>query len=383
MSAGMNPLFVAKLNPNQRAWIKTAKGVKFVKEFLWKKGNHCFVFGTTGSGKTQKLYLLLYWLKHGETQIWFSTGKSDEILPLFFMGMKVRVIVPKGTSIEIQEEHGDGVYEPLDEQPEIIEVSSPIEAWHAVKKPSWNKNRNKVFDTISIFEFRNTIPDNSVRLRWMSELFETLAFRTRLKQMPKIFPCTIYLDEAQWAIAGQRISRDAERERVTETIIENVLEMRSAGCRFVLSAQDYTNVPPAIRQNMLCSIICRGADVARDESKVLAQHTRGMHGRTSPAHFKRDEGYFVHADGTVYPVGRPWIFPLFPLELEDRERIKHMRVKYSGEYAGEPVIIPDEELDYTSMNLGIYADRVIKPAPEPQILSRHGSLPVPDALITD
>ncbi|MCX6692273.1 MAG: hypothetical protein NTW33_09575 [Methanoregula sp.] len=93
MSAGMNPLFVAKLNPNQRAWIKKAVGVKFVKEFLWRKGNHCFVFGTTGSGKTQKLYWLLNWLKHGETQIWFSTGKSDEILPLFFMGMKIRVIV--------------------------------------------------------------------------------------------------------------------------------------------------------------------------------------------------------------------------------------------------------------------------------------------------
>src|SRR5512137_2424739 len=95
----IKPEYLEKLDERQRRWVITAPGNMFLNTFIWLKGNHCFVIGTTGSGKTNKGYWLVDWLKHSETQIWMDSGKSDEIIPLLCQDLPVQLIVPKYSDV--------------------------------------------------------------------------------------------------------------------------------------------------------------------------------------------------------------------------------------------------------------------------------------------
>jgi len=355
--ARFKPEYREKLSPGQDFFLDTGVGVKFANDFVLRKGNHLFIVGNTGSGKTQKAYWVMDWLKHTENQIWISTAKSDEILPLFCMGKKVRIILPKYAEFEI---------DPLDDNIEIVRISQASDAWDAVK-PSWDANRNKSFDTINIFEFRQTITEkNNIRSKWMIDLFDSLASRTRSGTIPNIFPCSIYMDEAQWLLAGGRITKDSRRLRNSSVVIENVLEMRSAGCRFVMLAQSYKNVPPAIRENMLNTILCRGANVESEENDALAYHCRLKPG---PRYYHPNQGKFVHADGTAYPAVTPWEFNLYPVCVRDRKWIKSIRIRYGMKH-GEHVEEVEEEC---LPELGRFSASAIKPEEQGKILSRWGA----------
>jgi len=341
LAGGFNPDYLKKLSLWQQDFLSQAVGVKFAKEFLFRHGSHLFIVGNTGSGKTQKGYFFLDWLKHTECQIWISTAKSSEtsgseILPLLCQGKKVRIIIPKGCEFDIKEKTDDGYADIKDV--EIVTVSTPSEAWDAVKV-SFPDGHHKSFDTINIFEFRDTITNyKSTRTKWMISLFESLATRTRAGTMPPIFPCTIYLDESQWLLAGSRITKEKARLRSASIVIENVLEMRSAGCRFVMFAQSYKNIPPVIRDNMLNTCLCRGAWVESEGNDALNYHCRL---RPGPKYYRADQGKFVHSDGTSYPALTPWEFPLYPLDENDRRWITKIRLHYGrkhGEETGEQEI---------------------------------------------
>lgn len=367
MAAGINPQYMAKFTPGIQRWMKKAQGVKFVKEFVWNHGQHCYIFGTTGSGKTQRSYWFVNWLMHTENIIWISSGKSDEILPLFTLGKKVRIIIPKGAELQITG--------PVPAPYEIVEVSSPREAWGEAKGHSWTKSGNMVYDTITVFDFRNTISDrDGTRSLWMQELFRELADGSRLSTLPKkLFPCSIFLDEAQWLVTGRRISqKDGKRFVTSEIITENVLEMRSYGCRFVLCSQAYMNIPPALRENLTCSLLCRGADVSRVEHSNLGYH---CHVYPGPAMFKSDEAKFIYPDNSSYPnicklseTGRPrnvWRFPLYSSPAG-------CAVVYGKPYSPAKPKKEEPFRDQFPEDIGIYNPLVEKPDPEP-ILSRWGA----------
>jgi len=333
VGAGINPKYLEKLSYNQEKFFtKAPVGVKYAKEFVFNHGSHLFIVGNTGSGKTQKGYNILDDLKNSENQIWISTSKSKEILPLFCMGKKVRIIIPKGAEFDVIERTSAGEVE-LEDPPEIIEVARASDAWDAVKI-RWDKNRNKSYDWINIFEFRDTITDRGgLRSQWMIDLFESLSTRTRSNTMANIFPCAIYLDEAQWLLAGSRITKDGMRIKNSSIMIENVLEMRSAGCRFVMFAQSYKNIPPAIRENLNNTLLCRGARVESDENDAVAHWCRLY---PTPSYYKVNQGKFVFADGTAFPPTKPWEFPLYPVCAIDRHWIKKIRLKY-GRRHGEHI----------------------------------------------
>jgi hypothetical protein len=333
-----DPRYLKKFSYNQEKFLLSAVGYKFYYEFIGRKGNHLFIVGNTGSGKTQKGYWIMDMLKQSENQIWISTAKSKEILPLFCMGKKVRIIIPKGAEFNVLERVGIDELE-LEDPPVIIEVDTAPKAWDAATIP-YPDGHHKSYDYINIFEFRDTITEkDGLRSQWMVDLFESLATRTRAGTMANIFPCTVYLDEAQWLLAGSRITKDGSRIRNGSIVIENVLEMRSAGCRFVMFAQSYKNIPPAIRENMLNTILCRGAKVESDENDALANHCRL---RPSPAYYKPNQGKFVFSDGTTSPRITPWNFPLYPICAIDREWVKRIRLKY-GRRHGEH--IEQEEIE--------------------------------------
>jgi hypothetical protein len=316
---GINPKYLDKLDPDQKVAALTQPGQLFLNDFVFLKGNHCFVIGTTGSGKTNKGYWLVNWLKHTETQIWMDSGKSDEIIPLLCQGCPVQLIVPKYTDVII-EERKNGKWQKIENHPAVVQVPDAGDTWWAIKKK-----------TINILCFRNAFWTTSARADWMTELFSTIAAWTRLRRMPAIFPCSIHIDESQWVLAGTRISRDSDRVKSSEIITENALEIRSSQGRLIMYAQDFTNIPPAIRENLVCAILCRGADVSSDQSKKLSPHCNPINPSVKrPANFKRHEGKFVTEDGRCAPVFKPWTFALFPKSEEDRKWCSRCRVRYVG-----------------------------------------------------
>jgi hypothetical protein len=372
---GLNPGYLAKLDSTQSKWAITGPGKMFLDDFVFRRGNHCFVIGTTGSGKTNKGYWLVNWLKHTETQIWMDSAKYnqefDEILPLLCMGKQVRIIVPKGAKVRI-EELDSGKWGKIENHPEVLEVSTAGETWDAIKI-SYDEHWNRIYDTINILCFRNAFWTDSARAAWMSELFRSLAARTRLRQMPPIFPFTLHFDETQWAISGKAVSTDSDRQKSSEVITENVLEIRSAGGRVIFYSQGYKNLPPAMRKNLVCAILLRGADVGADENKTLSPHCSPPPWVRRPANFRKNEGKFITEDGRASPTDRPWRFPLMPKEEENRSWIRRCRVVYEGFADQRPEETEPEEECFPE--LGRFQALAIKQE-IPQVVETRWNIPI-------
>ncbi len=354
---GLNPKYLEKLDDEQRVFALTMPGKMFLDDFVHLRGNHMFVVGTTGSGKTNKGYWLVNWLKHTETQIWLDSGKSNEILPLFCQGKPVRIICPEYCDVII-EEHVGGRWQTIQNPPTVVHVNSASSTWHAIAGPKRDHNSEYHPETINILAFRNAFWSTAARAEWMSELFETLANWTRQGTMPKIYPCSIHVDESQWVIAGARISKDSDRVKSAEVITENALEIRSYGGRLVLYAQAFKNIPPAIRENLLCAILCRGAEINSDESAKLS---RACHAPSAkrPENFRRNEGKFVNEFGVSAPVLKPWGFSLLPKSKRDRDWCARCRVRYVGYHDRPPA--SSEGAEECMPELGRYAAAAIPP----------------------
>jgi len=321
--------YLSRLEDGPRNWVKTAMGRFFIWNFVFLKGNHCFVIGTTGSGKTNVGMWLVSWLKNTEVQIWMDSGKSDEILPLLCQNKRTRIICPDYTDVIIEERTKEG-WKRIENHPEVLQCGSASSAWDKIDNGGYDKNRNYRDKAINIFCFRNAFLTTSARAAWMAELFYSLSFRTRLRNMPAIFPFTLHVDESQWVLAGSRISKDSDRVKSSEIITENALEIRSYGGRLIMYAQDFMNIPPAIRENLVCAILLRGADVDSSQSKKLSPHCNVPYGTKRPANYRRGEGKFISENGIALPNNRTWGFPLFPKSEEDRNWCKRCRVRYVG-----------------------------------------------------
>jgi hypothetical protein len=319
-----------KYDEIQRRFLITGVGRRFYDEFLTQHGKHLFIFGTTGGGKSQKGYAIVDFLKNVENQIWFDTGKSNEILPLLCMNRKVRIIIPTNCDLKI-------IYEGIQikNHPDVVRVDSPNEALDCIAIGTRGARHDiPIRDTITIISFRNFFSKKEMAVEWVAEFFERLAERCRLSTMPNIFPASLHVDESQWAMAGKRISADGGRTKTSEVITENALELRSAGVRLVLYAQSYKNIPPAARENMLFNILCKGAFVTSDENGNLSQWCHNAEWRTppTPMQYKPWHGRFIFENGDSYPPLTPWKWRLYPLSEEDRYWIKHCRVVYEGRH---------------------------------------------------
>lgn len=354
---GINPLYLAKLDEDQRKFVLTGPGKRFFDDFITQHGYHAYVIGNTGSGKSQKFYWLVSYLVHTENIIWISTGKNDEILPLLTLGKPVRIICPKGCDVKLQVRNREtGKYEPIPDHPEVIPVSEASTAWYGVKK-----------GYINIFEFRNCFWSKAKLSQWMGDLFESLATWTRLRMMPRIFPCAIFADESQWILAGTRISTDSHRVKTSEIVTENALEIRGAGGRLVFAAQDFKNITPASRENMLCTILCRGAMIDSGDNPRLHEHCVGRQGKR-PSSFKPKHGKVVYADGESSPSFLPWSFPLFPKREADREWISRVRVVNEGYHDQQSKEAEYEEECFPQ--LGRFQALAIKPEVQEMVESR-------------
>lgn len=306
----IDPKFLAKLSEKQRKFALERRGFTFLFRFLFKKGHSLFVIGTSGSGKTQKGYWLVNWMRHTrETPIWIDSAKNGEMLPLITMGTPVRIICPKGCDVEIsewnEEEHK---YTRMKNHPEVVTVPDAGSAWWAVKKQA-----------INIICFRNAFDTEDEARAWMLELFQTFKLWIRKNRMPHIKPFALFCDESWWFLAGEKITSDTGRALIAEIISEISLETRAHAARLVLFAQSHKSLPPSSRENMIHNLLCRGAKIGADENNTLSQ----FNDRTS--RYESKQGLFVYEGGHTYPKDFPWPFPFFPMPK--------LRILYIGEFA--------------------------------------------------
>lgn len=373
-TVGINPKYLAKLRDFQQSFLITAVGRAFYDEFLTKYGRHLFIFGTTTSGKTNKGYAFLDYMKHLEGQVWVSSGKYGETFPLLCMDRKVRIVVPTGVNVIIEERRG-GKWQEIPNHPEVINVETPADMLMAIAPKHWDENRNATPDTITIFEIRNAFRKQKNAVTWLAIMFSILAEWAREGKLSPVLPVTIHIDESHWAIAGSRISNEPERTKAAEIIAENVLELRSAMVRLVLYAQGYKNILPTTRENMLFNLLCRGAYVSNEENNKLSKWCNYSHGQKppSPQYYGTHQGRFVFESnhggwGDSYPPDKPWNFRLYPLDESDRRWIAGLRITFEGKH--------DEKTEADEINeemvpeLGRYAAMAVPPEYQAPAISR-------------
>jgi len=317
----LNAAWLSTLLPEQKKFALQSRGAHFLYKFLFKKGHHLFVVGTTESGKTQKLYWVVRWIKTTkETVVWLDSAKNSEMLPLLTMGLPVRIICPKGCDVILSEwSKEENKYIPMKDHPEVIQVSDAGTSWWAVKRGH-----------INIMCFRRAFSRKSERIKWMADFFTTLSEWTGKGIMPHILPMALFGDEAHWFVAGEKLTTDQERGNLSELITELSLEDRAYGIRLVLSAQGFKNLTTGARENLINVLLCRGAKVDSTENNTLSEFNN------ITSRFQPKEGLFVYAGGFTYPKGWPWPFPFF-------EKPK-IRVQYIGEFDNptEAAIIREE-----------------------------------------
>lgn len=327
------PDFLNKLSDKQRKFALEHRGIDFLFKFLFKYGQHLFIVGATLSGKTQKAYWLVNWMRHTrETVIWIDSAKNREMVPLLTMGTPVRIICPKGCDVKFFEwDETEHKYVPMKDHPEVVQVPDAGSAWWAVKK-----------GMINIFCFRNAFESEREARVWMMELFKSLSLWLRKNRMPHILPFSLFGDESHWFIAGEKITKDTERNLLSEIITELSLEDRAYKARLVLLAQSYKSLPPASRENMIHNLLCRGAKISPDENNTLSL----FNDRTSK--YRPKDGLFVFVGGYTYPEGWPWPFPFFPMPK--------IKVEYTGEFDQKtPEALAEQEVEQEmQLDLGKY-----------------------------
>ena len=356
----INPAYLDKLDDGQREYIKTGSGWFFAYEFLFVPAEHGYVIGPTGSGKTNKMVNLCAWLKHTEVILWISASKDNDIVPLFFMGKPVNIIIPKHAGIEITL-----AGKPMDNVVYSV-VSDPSDVFYAIKT-----------DHINILEVRNAFWDRGKLLDFMIEFFKLISEWSRTGIMPRFRPdmkssgkskVTVFIDESQWLIAGSKVTNDPHRTKATAIISENALEIRTYGWRLIIASQGFTNVPPIIRENMACTFLCSGADI-KDPPKLRLQCFPNISGYIPSSRFKKSQYKFLNRNGDSVPVRGPVPVPLYPKDEKDREIADKIRITYGKIYHDKPP--KESEVQEECLpELGRFSQMAIPPEKQDEIISR-------------
>lgn len=367
---GINPAYLNKLEESQRKFILTGPGKFFADSFIFMPAEHGYVIGPTGAGKTNKMHNLVNWLRHTETILWISASKDQDILPLFFMGLPVNIIIPKHADVKIFIDHHE--YENVS----YTYVNDPSDVFDAIKG-----------DHINILEVRNAFWSEEALLDWMILLFKTLSEGCRRGTIPRICPpswkgkgskVAMFIDESQWLIAGTKVTNKSKRVKATEEIAGGALEIRTYGWRLIISSQGFTNIVPIIRENMPCVFLCVNAQVP--DVPALHHHCQ-PHPNTGwvpTSRFKRNEYKFVNRSGQASPNRIPLPVPLYPKSDEDKKTMARMDIKYARAYHDKP---PEEsEIQEECLpELGRFSAMAIPPEKtEAPTISRFGQVIIDD-----
>lgn len=356
---GINPKYLDRLEESQRKFILTAPGKFFADNFIFMPAEHGYVIGPTGSGKTNKNYNIVNWLKYTETILWISASKDHDILPLLFMGLPVNIIVPKYAGVEITLDR-----KPYTENLVYSQVDQPSDVFTAIKG-----------DHINILETRNAFWSRDNLLDWMVGFFKALAEGCRRDSIKYIHPpsykgekskVAVIIDESQWLIAGTKVTNDPKRVKATEEIASCALEVRTYGWRLVISSQGFTNIVPVIRENMPCVFLCANAQVP-DVPSLRYHCNPQVYGFIPTSRFKRNEYKFIDRQGRASPNNRPLPTPLYPKKEEDRAKMARMGIKYAKTYHDQPTDSAEVETELIP-DMGRFSHLMVQPEHTEQLV---------------
>lgn len=320
----INPHVFSRFGPKTQTWLKTQEGQDFFWKFLNVKGQHCLIRGRPGSGKTRKMLWLASFLAKMETIVWIDSCKDEEISPLFNMGLPINLIIPSNCKVQIQ-----GL-PPCS----ICQAYIPDLFWTQVLPGH-----------INIMAIHNYFMSDKERAKFYTGLFKGLAYRALdseyFRDQLKIKRMAIFGDEAQRVIPSLSYTRDSDRLDSAQAVTTNILEVRATGIRMVLATQSDRMVYPSARDQMPTSILCQGAQVKSDESRLL-HSLCGFAER-----YATNEGLIVYSDGKY-----SWkLFPNYP-------KVKGARIRYTGKFDQ----VPDDE-EQLDPDLGVYRAAALDPGP--------------------
>ena len=133
---------------------------------------------------------------------------------------------------------------------QVTPVMSPGYYFDLIK-PGW----------INIISLRNYFSEDKALKQYLIEMFHGFDQRARQQEFSRFCPCTISIDEAHSMMGTQSVNTDSESLILTQYLSRWQRELASAKIRTVITSQRYKDVPPAIRDNSPCYIICRGVSV--------------------------------------------------------------------------------------------------------------------------
>lgn len=335
-------------------------GKQFFYSFFNLRGTHLFIIGNTRSGKTIKKQGVLWWLSKFETIIEFDTGKPGDLEAFFDspdpetkFNLPVQVLIPYGCEFEIK-----GV--PSDIEYQITQVISPGRYFDLIK-PGW----------INIISLRNYFSEDTALKQYLIEMFHGFDQRARLGEFSKFCPCTISIDEAHSMMGTQGVNTDAESIILTQYLSRWQRELAASRIRTVITSQRYKDVPPSIRDNSPCYIVCRGTSVENSDNPAI-HYVSGFARKA-----KCNEGWWI-IDGQVFYHDNPMPFRNYQIPvnikidygsskadlLEDSENDELLQVGRI-DFTGVPAeqirsSLAREDLPEDLPDLGVYSKYVPK-----------------------
>lgn len=223
--------------------------LSFERGFLRTPGEHLIGIGITGSGKTQKAYRFVRWLKDRDTIVWFDSGKSGEILPLFDLGLPVNVIIPEGMDIRF-----NGV------TPEKIQRSPlPNTIWGFIEPGK-----------INVIAIERYFDDVEKYALYIANAFRELIRNAQRETLPKsVLPMSIFYDEFQDVCPGTNATLGTNHQYAARIVAFNLKKLRSCGVRVCAFAQNWTDILPAARRQFSWILVCRSAYFERDQPQLM------------------------------------------------------------------------------------------------------------------
>lgn len=312
---------------------------EFFKQVISKNGMHIFPMGQTYGGKTQKIRHILKFIAPKETIIYIDTGKPGDLQLMLTLGKPVNILVPWSCRIELR---GTVPCEYV-----MTPVFDPKQYLQEIKK-GW----------INIISLQNFFLEEDNHRKYVRQIFRNYVLESKLGKHKHFTPCTWVADEAQSILGSARTDSSAEAKKTAQNLANVMRMIRAMGERWIIASQSYYDVVGGARENAPCYIVCRGTKVDKRDNSIL--HYLSGFAESCEAR----EGWVIMPNGRYFDRTDSLKFPLY--------QVPPVRVIYRG-FVDEirDISAPDEMFD--RVDVGIFADQMIRPEPEAAIPSRYDS----------
>ena len=207
---------------------------KLKKEFYKESGEHAWVVGTSGSGKTDFMIELLKGFKHhvpNETIIWRDYGKESETLALL-QYYPIVLFHPKGTTFDYKLTKKQKDFLPFELTQ--VEFETTEELLDSLQKKA-----------INVISMRRYLRKPHLFTRFWSNFFINFIDYALDAQLPR--PLTFFIDEMNNITPSDRHFFTEKQATLTNLIVYNIQNLRATQNRLLPSSQNPSSLNKGIR----------------------------------------------------------------------------------------------------------------------------------------